>query len=151
MAAIITPNRSAARPDRIAWAIISAPTCTSPASPALASKTPPRAAQTDTIGPLLCPVRTRITSATSSALPRLGTKGWLMSLITAVVRHPLAFAVLVNAVASACACARSFIKAPLPTLTSNTKPSSPAASFFDRIDAVIKSRLSTVEETSRTA
>ena len=44
-----------------------------------------------------------------------------------------------------------FIKAPLPHLTSKIRPCNPAASFLDRIEAVIKSRLSTVEVTSRIA
>ena len=45
----------------------------------------------------------------------------------------------------------SFIKAPLPVFTSSTKPSKPPANFLDKIEAVIKSMLSTVDVTSRTA
>ncbi len=43
------------------------------------------------------------------------------------------------------------MNAPEPTLTSITSPSSPAASFFDRIDAVIIAIDSTVAVTSRIA
>ena len=53
--------------------------------------------------------------------------------------------------ASSFAIASSLAKAPLPVLTSMTKPSSPAASFLDKIDAVIKSIDSTVAVTSRVA
>ena len=42
-------------------------------------------------------------------------------------------------------------KAPLPNLTSSTSPSRPAASFLERMEAVIKSTLSTVAVTSRIA
>ncbi len=43
------------------------------------------------------------------------------------------------------------MKAPLPTFTSSTSASSPAASFFDRMLAVIKGSDSTVAVTSRIA
>jgi hypothetical protein len=43
------------------------------------------------------------------------------------------------------------MKAPLPTLTSSTSDCSPAASFFDRIEAVISGIDSTVAVTSRIA
>ena len=43
------------------------------------------------------------------------------------------------------------MNAPLPTFTSITSASSPAASFFDRIEAVISGMLSTVAVTSRIA
>jgi len=38
----------------------------------------------------------------------------------------------------------SFIKAPLPTFTSKTRPSVPRAIFFERMDDAIKLTLSTV-------
>ena len=41
------------------------------------------------------------------------------------------------------------MKAPVPALTSRTSASSPAASFFDRIEAVMRSIDSTVPVTSR--
>ena len=47
--------------------------------------------------------------------------------------------------------ARLAMKAPLPVLTSSTRPSRPAASFFDRIEAVISGIDSTVAVTSRMA
>ncbi len=151
MPAIIWAKRSAARPSRIAFTIISAPVCTSSANFALANNTPPKAAQISTKGPLGLRVKTRITSATSNALPSAGAKGWFISLITAVVRQPAALAVFVSAFAKPRACAMSFIKAPLPVLTSKTKPSKPPANFLERIEAVIRSMLSTVDVTSRTA
>jgi hypothetical protein len=43
------------------------------------------------------------------------------------------------------------MKAPDPHFTSRTSASNPADSFFDRIDAVIRSMLSTVDVTSRIA
>ena len=151
MALNIRVKCSKARPSATAARRASAPASAVVARPLLASKPPPSSAVTSRIGPVFAPVKTRITSATSSALPRLGTSGWFMSLITAVVGQPAAVAVLLSAWANARACVSSFMNAPEPTLTSSTKPSSPAASFFDRIDAVIRSSESTVEVTSRTA
>jgi hypothetical protein len=43
------------------------------------------------------------------------------------------------------------MKAPVPSFTSSTSASRPAASFFERIDAVIRSIDSTVPVTSRIA
>ena len=43
------------------------------------------------------------------------------------------------------------MKAPEPDLTSITSPCSPAASFFDRIEAVMRATDSTVAVTSRMA
>ena len=43
------------------------------------------------------------------------------------------------------------MKAPEPTFTSMTRASSPAASFFERIDAVMSGTESTVAVTSRIA
>ena len=43
------------------------------------------------------------------------------------------------------------MKAPEPVFTSITSPSSPAASFFDRIEAVMSGIDSTVAVTSRIA
>ena len=43
------------------------------------------------------------------------------------------------------------MKAPEPDFTSMTRPSRPAASFFDRIEAVMRSIDSTVAVTSRMA
>ncbi len=43
------------------------------------------------------------------------------------------------------------MKAPLPTLTSSTRPSIPSASFFDMIDEAMSGIDSTVAVTSRSA
>ena len=43
------------------------------------------------------------------------------------------------------------MKAPLPTLTSSTRPSIPSASFFDMIEAAMSGIDSTVAVTSRSA
>ncbi len=46
---------------------------------------------------------------------------------------------------------REAAKAPVPVLTSITRPFNPAASFFDRMEAVISGMDSTVPVTSRMA
>ncbi len=46
---------------------------------------------------------------------------------------------------------KSFMKAPLPTLTSSTRASMPSASFLDMIDEAISGIDSTVAVTSRKA
>ena len=74
-----------------------------------------------------------------------------MSVIRADVLHPAPLAVATRDSAKASASASVFMKAPEPHLTSSTKASSPAASFFDRMEAVIRSIDSTVAETSRIA
>ena len=101
------------------------------ARPTLASTTPPRAAEISASGPLFAPVRTLITSATSSALPNDGTKGWLMSLTSAEVGHPAARAVPTRALARATASTVDFMKAPEPTLTSRTRPSRSSATMYE--------------------
>ena len=90
-------------------------------------------------------------SATSTALPSAGASGWFMSEISAAVRQPAPFAVSTSARASVRASSAVFMKAPLPTFTSRTSAPSPAASFLDRIEAVMRSTDSTVAVTSRTA
>jgi hypothetical protein len=74
-----------------------------------------------------------------------------MSVRSATVRHPAPFAVSTRERASARASSWVAMKAPEPVLTSRTRASRPAASFFDRIEAVMRSMLSTVEVTSRIA
>ena len=74
-----------------------------------------------------------------------------MSVISAAVRRPAPSATVTMLSARARASGRPTMKAPEPCLTSITSPSSPAASFFDRIEAVIRSRDSTVPVTSRIA
>ncbi len=84
-------------------------------------------------------------------MPAAGASGWLMSVKSARLGQPAPVAVSTSARASATASSSRAMKAPEPAFTSSTSPSSPAASFFDRIDAVIRSTLSTVPVTSRTA
>ena len=74
-----------------------------------------------------------------------------MSVISALVMQPAPCAVLTSDRASASARSGVFMNAPEPHFTSSTSASSPAASFFDRIDAVIRSIDSTVPDTSRIA
>ncbi len=145
------PNRSAARPSPITSAICASPVCASAARPASASSTPPNAADIRTSGLSPSPFSARITSATSSALPSDAASGWFMSVTTAEVRQPAALAVPTSACANARASSPVFMKAPLPAFTSSTSASGDAASFLDRIEAVIRSRLSTVAVTSRIA
>ena len=74
-----------------------------------------------------------------------------MSVSHATVRSPASPATVTRLSASACADSRDPAKAPEPTLTSMTRASSPAASFFERIDAVMSGTESTVAVTSRIA
>ncbi len=74
-----------------------------------------------------------------------------MSVMKAEVRQPAPFAVSTRAWARRPALSAFFRMAPDPALTSRTSASSPAASFFDRIDAVIRSIDSTVPDSSRIA
>jgi hypothetical protein len=53
--------------------------------------------------------------------------------------------------ASSRALARSFMKAPVPTLTSRTRAAVPSAIFFDVIELAISGIDSTVPVTSRSA
>ena len=88
--------------------------------------------------------------ATANALG-LRTSGWLMSVIQPLVGSPSAFAVATSSSASACDAAMSGRMAPLPVLTSSTSAPAPAASFFDRMLAVISGSDSTVPVASRIA
>ena len=74
-----------------------------------------------------------------------------MSVRSALVGRPAPLATRTRLSASALASASLSMKAPEPNFTSMTRPSSPAASFFDRIDAVMRSIDSTVAVTSRMA
>ena len=151
-AAIIWPNFSAAAPDSSAWAMRLAPSAASWAKPPKASASPPKATVISHRAVLTdVPVRVSITSVTSSALPAAVAKGCDISVISAVVMQPAPWAVVTRARAKASACSSVFIKAPEPHFTSKTSASNPAASFLDRIEAVIRSMLSTVPVTSRMA
>ena len=92
-----------------------------------------------------------IASRTSTALPAVVPSTWFMSVTSACVGRPAPTATSTRLRAKVSAVAASVQKAPLPSFTSITSASSPAASFFDRIDAVIRSILSTVADTSRIA
>ena len=74
-----------------------------------------------------------------------------MSVSSAVVWHPapLATATMLSARARPSSAVR--MNAPLPNFTSMTRPRRPAASFFDRIEDVMRGMLSTVAVTSRIA
>ena len=74
-----------------------------------------------------------------------------MSVSSAVVGRPLPVATSTIARASSSVCSRSGRNAPEPTFTSITSASSPAASFFDRIEATISGIDSTVPVASRIA
>ena len=74
-----------------------------------------------------------------------------MSVSTALVGKPAPVATSTIESASSWAASRVAMNAPLPNFTSIANPSSPAASFFDRIDAVISGTDSTVAVTSRIA
>ena len=76
---------------------------------------------------------------------------WFMSVSSAVVRQPAPLATATMLSASARPSAAVRMNAPVPNFTSITRPLSPAASFFDRIDEVISGMLSTVAVTSRIA
>ena len=73
---------------------------------------------------------------------------WVSS---APARSPASSATARRLSASTVAVSSDGAKAPEPTLMSMTSASSPAASFFDRIDAVISGMESTVAVTSRIA
>ena len=74
-----------------------------------------------------------------------------MSVSRADVRSPAPFATASRLSARSIAASREAATAPLPTFTSTTSASTRAASFFERIDAVISGTESTVAVTSRTA
>ena len=97
------------------------------------------------------PDNTSMQIATSSALPNAGAKGSSISVISAAVGQPAPLATSTKARAKAVASLWVFINAPEPTFTSKTSPCRPADSFFDKIEAVIRSTLSTVPVTSRIA
>ena len=88
---------------------------------------------------------------TSTALPAAEASGSFMPVISAEVVSPAPLATSTRLVASSVASRLLAMKAPLPTLTSSTSDCSPAASFFDRIEAVISGTDSTVAVTSRIA
>src|SRR3546814_16524221 len=74
-----------------------------------------------------------------------------MSVTRATLDNPAPSATATMLLASAAAIGWVSAKAPLPTFTSITRPSRPAASFFDRIEAVMRGIDSPVAVTSRPA
>jgi hypothetical protein len=74
-----------------------------------------------------------------------------MSVSQATVRSPASPATVTRLSARAWALSSEPAKAPEPTFTSMTRASRPAASFFERIDAVMSGTESTVAVTSRIA
>ncbi len=103
------------------------------------------------LGSLDVEVSQSMDSRTSTALPAVRPSTWFMSVSSAFVTSPAVRATVTMLWASSSAEVRSVMKAPLPNLTSITSASSPAESFFDRIEAVISGIDSTVAVTSRIA
>ena len=148
-AATIRSNTSAAKPVLNTLSIFLWASCSSLASLVLTSIAVASACTTlCKRGSLCLPVKYLTVSYISIALPALVPKTWFISVIIACVLTPAPLATLTILSASALASARLFIIAPLPTLTSITNTSKPAASFLDKIEAVIKGIDSTVAVTS---
>ena len=82
-----------------------------------------------------------------SALPR----GLSIADSTALTRSPRALPTRTMASASFLASSIRARKAPRPTFTSKTRPSSPSTSFFDMIEAVMSGSDGTVAVTSLNA
>ena len=74
-----------------------------------------------------------------------------MSVTSATTSLPIPRPMPTSVRASAVASGSRFMKAPLPTLTSSTRPSIPSASFFDMIEAAMRGIDSTVAVRSRSA
>ena len=85
------------------------------------------------------------------ALPAQGASDWFMSVSSALSLSPAPWPTATMDLASARDNSGVGMKAPLPTLTSMTNASRPAASFLDRMEAVISGIDSTVAVTSRAA
>ncbi len=147
----IRSNISAAWPLVSASRSFAAAPAGSDSTPAKTSNSAPNASVNSINRLFLGSVSASITTAISSALPAAEASGWFISVISAAVLQPAPLAVLTRDNASARASSSVSMNAPVPTFTSKISESSPAASFFDRIDAVIRSTLSTVDVTSRTA
>ena len=88
---------------------------------------------------------------TSTELPAADASGSFMSVMRALVFSPAPLATSTRLFASVRASSISAMNAPEPVFTSSTRPCSPAASFFDRIEAVMSGTDSTVAVTSRMA
>ena len=88
---------------------------------------------------------------TSTALPAALARGWSIAVISAAVLSPVPVATDTRLSARRRASSMSAMKAPEPVFTSMTSVSSPAAPFFERMEAVISGIDSTVPVTSRMA
>ena len=88
---------------------------------------------------------------TSSVLPAALARLWFMSVTRAAAGRPAPAATDTILLARLRASSRAVMKAPEPVFTSITRASSPAARFFDRMEAVMSGTDSTVAVTSRTA
>ena len=151
-AEIIRAKHSAARPSVRAWTIFPSPSFASLANPPRVRSCPPSATVTSLRrGKSFKPHKNSNAFFISSELPATGARGCSISVRSAAVLQPVPFAPLTKERASVRASEGSLINAPFPILTSRTKPSKPAASFFERMEAVIRSILSTVEVISRMA
>ena len=148
----ILPKSSAARPDEKASAIIARPMVAESARPPETSTSPPSA--TVTAWRRLstrAPVRNSTAFITSTALPAADASGSFMSVMRAVVLRPAPLATATRLFARARESSIFCMKAPEPVFTSRTRALKPAASFLDRIEAVISGIDSTVAVTSRMA
>ena len=96
-------------------------------------------------------VSTSIASRTSTALPAVRPSTWSMSVSSASQRRPAPARDRDDGARELGAAPRSGRKAPEPALTSITSPSSPAASFLERMEATISGIDSTVAVASRSA
>ncbi len=90
-------------------------------------------------------------SATSFILPTAKPRGASIRVTRAHALRPAAREPVTSESASALASSKVFMKAPLPHFTSKTSVCAPSASFFDRIDAVIRGIDATVPVTSLSA
>ena len=97
------------------------------------------------------PRSTAIASASSRLFPTAHPSGWSISVSSQTARMPWAFAIAVIVRASSRADRRSFMNAPLPTLTSRTTASAPAAIFFDMMLEAMSGIEGTVPVVSRNA
>jgi hypothetical protein len=95
------------------------------------------------------PVRKSTALRISSALPAALASGSFMSVINAPVFVPAPLATATRLSASSRDLSSVGMNAPEPVFTSRISAWRPAASFFDRIEAVISETFSTVPVTSR--
>ena len=144
-ARIIAFQTSIAEPS----ASLSAGSTSSRPAPASISRASATVSSTTSAGPP--PASTSTDSATSMALPAVNPRGVDMSVSRAVVRTPASAPRATMVSASSRARSRSFMNAPVPTLTSSTRAPVPSAIFLLMIEEAISGIASTVPVTSRRA